>query len=138
MASGSDLRRAGGATTSRLELEAERAAAEHWRRVAEQRAAEYAELRRRPLVRASLAAERWTGRARAQTTTAARAVQSAAAAASLPRQCAWPIGCVDPTGSSCTLRHPLAPEATPAFARSVVLAVVGSRPSSLVDDGPTR
>ncbi len=40
------------------ELDAERAATDHWRRVARQRSAEYAELRHRTSIRALLAAER--------------------------------------------------------------------------------
>src|SRR6185369_12004244 len=39
------------------ELAAERAATEHWRRVARQRSADYAQLRHRPLVRAVLGVE---------------------------------------------------------------------------------
>ncbi|HET8619435.1 MAG TPA: hypothetical protein VFM27_10775, partial [Acidimicrobiales bacterium] len=42
----------------RQRLDAERAAVEHWRRIARQREGEYAALIRRPLVRALLAAER--------------------------------------------------------------------------------
>ena len=42
----------------RAELEAERAATDHWRRVARQRSADFAELRHRPIVRAVLALER--------------------------------------------------------------------------------
>ena len=42
----------------RAELDAERAATDHWRRVARQRSADFAELRHRPIVRAVLALER--------------------------------------------------------------------------------
>ncbi len=45
----------------RAELEAERAATDHWRRVARQRSAAFAELRHRPTVRAVLALERRLG-----------------------------------------------------------------------------
>ena len=48
------------------ELEAERAATEHWRRLAEQRSAEFAALRHRPVVRAALSVERRLGPARAK------------------------------------------------------------------------
>ena len=42
----------------RAELDAERAATEHWRRVARQRSAQFAELQRRPIVRLALGVER--------------------------------------------------------------------------------
>ena len=60
------------------ELEAERAATEHWRRLAEQRSAELAAVRHRPIVRAVLSLERRLGPARAQARAAAARIRPVA------------------------------------------------------------
>lgn len=111
----------------RSQLAAERAAAEHLRRVARQRADEYAELRHRPVVRAVLAAEARTAPLRRRAATSGRRLRSAAAQAAVVAE-----------GVAARLRRaeplpapsPPAPGARqPERARSIVVAVLGSGPA---------
>ena len=105
------------------ELDAERAAVDHWRRVAQQRTAEYAELRHRPVVRAVLAADRRTAPARARTAVGLRRLRTAGARAALTAS-GVRHRLFDRGSPNTGLRADPAGEAT--LTRSLVLLVVGS------------
>lgn len=108
------------------QLAAERAAAEHWRRVARQRAAEYAALRHRPVVRAVLAAEARTAPLRRRVSASARLVRAAGAQAAVVAEgVAGRLRRADPHPVP---SPPTLPVETTERVRSIVVAVVGPGP----------
>ncbi|MET0902436.1 MAG: hypothetical protein ABWZ52_04280, partial [Acidimicrobiales bacterium] len=115
----------------RAQLEAERAAAEHWRRVAAQRSAEYAELRHRASVRALLALERRLGPISGRVVTLARR------GSGLGERSLVVLGGVggrasrrlDELGSALRCLPP-----PPPIDRSITLVVVGSNESDVPTD----
>jgi glycosyltransferase involved in cell wall biosynthesis len=104
------------------ELDAERAAVQHWRRIAEQRSAEFAALRDRSSVRALLAAERRLAPAVSGAGSAWRRVRSAAERLSLHAD-AWRRG-VRRSRSRPT--PPAVPGALPMTKHRMAVVVVGA------------
>jgi Glycosyl transferases group 1 len=108
----------------RAALEAERAAVDHWRRIALRRSEEYAAVERRPSVRVLLAAERRLGTAVARAASSGRRLRSGLARVALSAGALRRIG----------RRRPPAPPATTA-----AMAVAPSeRRMALVVVGPTE
>jgi len=115
-------------------LEAEKAAAEHWQRVARQRSEQYATLIERPVVRALLAGERHLRPILARTADAGRRVRAAAERLALGAGAVRRIGrrhspdrVVGPT-----------PEWDGSQARRVALVVVGDANPAWVETLPSR
>lgn len=107
----------------RAELAAERAAVQHWRRIADQRSAEYAALRNRTAVRALLSVERRAAPAAAGVRSAGRRLRSGS------ERLALGAGALSRTRRR---REPAQPPASPATAdgarrRRVAVVVVGTR-----------
>ncbi|MFP5256346.1 MAG: glycosyltransferase [Acidimicrobiia bacterium] len=116
-----------------VQLAAERAAAEHWRRVARQRADEYAALRHRTVVRGVLAVEARTAALRRRAAASARRLRAAGAQAAVVAEgLAARLRRTEPLPTTPPPPSDEGPGAPSERARSIVLAVVGSGPA----DGP--
>jgi Glycosyl transferases group 1 len=116
----------------RVELNAERAAVEHWRRIADQRSEEFAALRKRPSVRALLGMERRIGPIVARARSARRRLGAAADRVALS---AGALRMAGRRTSRASLTAPAGLRPS-GLARRVALAVVGPGEPTWVRDLP--